>query len=285
MPLNEKVIGKKYKVETPIEITQHEGIYYALGYNEDNDAYYDNRRPGGLVIPPMYATKYSATVVGEVLFDKETGMNLAMMVHYTQKFNWKTPAKPGDKIYTEGTIPKIEVREKGGILYVATVSKNQKGEIVNEAEWSFFDRSAGSGKPDEKKSTEATPSSILWTQQMKVRNGQTWCYAEPSGDHNPIHIDNKFATDVGLGGIILQGLCTMAFSHKAVLDNCTGAEKDPLKVKTLHVQFARPVRPGETLTFKGFKIGDESGGVKYGILAENQDGKAVLRDAWAIIAK
>ena len=126
MPLNEKVIGKKYKVETPIEITQHESIYYALGFNEDNDAYFDNRKPGGIVVPPMYATKYSATVVGEVLFDKETGMNFGMMVHYTQKFNWKTPAKPGDKIYTEGSIPRIEVRQKGGILYHC-LSKQKPG--------------------------------------------------------------------------------------------------------------------------------------------------------------
>ncbi len=283
MPLNEKVVGKKYEPKPPVEISQHESIYYALSYNEDNDAYYDNRREGGVLVSPMFATNHSAGPVGDVLFDKETGMDFAMMVHYTQKFEWITPVKPNDKITTVGEIGGIEVREKGGILVVSTVSKNQDGDIVNKAEWSFFDRSAGSGEPDKTKKTEAEATEILWTQEMEVRNGQTYIYAEPSGDHNPIHIDNKFAVDVGLGGIILQGLCTMAFCHKAIVDNCTGPERDPLKVKTLHVQFARPVLPGQTISFKGFKIGEEDGGTKYGIVAENKDGKKILRDAWAIV--
>ena len=44
MPLNEKVIGKKFidSDEEACEITMHESIYYGLAVNEDNDAYFDN---------------------------------------------------------------------------------------------------------------------------------------------------------------------------------------------------------------------------------------------------
>ena len=41
MPLNEKVVGREYNPDTVVEITAHESIYYALAYNEDNDAYFD----------------------------------------------------------------------------------------------------------------------------------------------------------------------------------------------------------------------------------------------------
>ena len=44
-------------------------------------------------------------------------------------------------------------------------------------------------------------------------------YAGASGDFNLIHIDNEFAKNVGLPGLILQGLCTMAFVYRAALGN------------------------------------------------------------------
>ena len=173
--------------------------------------------------------------------------------------------------------------EKGGILGWEVISRNQNDETVVKSKWEFFDRSAGTGKPDEKRKLDPEPGEILFTQEMKVRNGQTYIYAEPSGDHNTIHIDDNFAQQVGLPGIILQGLCTMAFAHKAVVDNLTGPERDPSKVKKLKVQFSRPVLPGQTITYQGFEIGEEDGGKKYGIIAKNNEGKHVLRSSHCII--
>lgn len=283
MPLNEKVIGKKYPSKGPIEVTAHESIYYALAYNEDNDAYFDNRRPGGIIAPPMYAVNYALAQVVDLLFDQETGMNVMMMVHYSQEFEWLKPVKPGDKVTSELTITRIETREKGGILAWESICKNQDNEPVVKATGEFFDRSAGSGKPDAKKDEKIVPGSIQWTQEMKVRNGQTYIYAEPSGDHNVIHIDDDFAKKVGLPGIILQGLCTMAFGHKAFCDNCTGSERDPMKIKKMKVGFSRPVLPGQAITFQGFEIGSADGGKKYGLTAKNNEGVDVLRNAWCLV--
>lgn len=282
MPLNEKVIGKRYQTD-PVEIKAHESIYYALAYNEENDAYFDGRREGGIIAPPMYAVNYAAGPVAKIIFDQEIGMNFTMVVHYSQELHWIKPVRPGDRLTTEGVITHIEVRKKGGILGWETITKNQQGEEMVRAKWEFFDRSAGSESAEEQKRTSAEPGKILWKQEMKVRNGQTWIYAEPSGDHNPIHVDNNFAVKVGLPGIILQGLCSMAFGHKAAVDNLCGAERDPLKLKKYHVQFARPVIPGQTITFEGFEIGSAEGGKKFGIIAKNNEGTDVLRDTWCIV--
>ncbi|HSV96806.1 MAG TPA: MaoC/PaaZ C-terminal domain-containing protein [Spirochaetota bacterium] len=283
MPLNEKVVGKKYQSKGGIDITAHESIYYALAYNEDNDAYFDNRRPGGIIAPPMYAVNYALAPVVDLLFDQETGMNVMMMVHYSQEFEWLLPVKPKDKVKSELTISGIETREKGGILAWQSVCANQNGEVVVKATGEFFDRSAGSGQPDVKKDEKIIPGDILWGQEMKVRNGQTYIYAEPSGDHNVIHIDDDFAKKVGLPGIILQGLCTMAFAHKSFADNCAGPDRDPMKIRKMKVGFSRPVLPGQTLTFQGFKIGPAEGGVKFGLTVKNNEGHDVLRNAWSLI--
>jgi acyl dehydratase len=59
-------------------------------------------------------------------------------------------------------------------------------------------------------------------------------YAEASGDPNPIHTDEEFAKKVGLPGVILHGLYSMAQVAKAHTDAAGG---DPRALKRLSVQF------------------------------------------------
>jgi acyl dehydratase len=58
-------------------------------------------------------------------------------------------------------------------------------------------------------------------------------YAGASGDFNPIHIDEPFATSVGLPGRILHGLWTMAQVARAQTEAAGGPEL----LKRLSVQF------------------------------------------------
>ena len=51
-----------------------------------------------------------------------------------------------------------------------------------------------------------------------VADDQTARYAEASGDHFAIHLDDEFARSVGLPGRIVHGLCTMALAGRAVLE-------------------------------------------------------------------
>ena len=71
-------------------------------------------------------------------------------------------------------------------------------------------------------------------------------YAGASGDFNPIHIDPEFGQAVGLGGVILHGLCTLGFVAKAVTD-WTG---DPGKLKRIKCRFAAPVHLGDTVSIR-----------------------------------
>ena len=64
--------------------------------------------------------------------------------------------------------------------------------------------------------------------------GLTKRYAEASGDPNPIHTDPEYAKNVGLPGIILHGLWTMAQVARA---NAAPAGGDPRALKRLSVQF------------------------------------------------
>ena len=62
--------------------------------------------------------------------------------------------------------------------------------------------------------------------RQQVDTDQTFRYAEASGDPMPIHLDDEFAKSVGLPGIIIHGLCTMAFNSWAAIEPvCPGTPR------------------------------------------------------------
>lgn len=106
-------------------------------------------------------------------------------------------------------------------------------------------------------------------------------YAGASGDFNPIHIDPEFGKMVGLGGNILQGLCTMAFTAQCMTDWAG----DPGLLGRLKVRFAESVRPEDTVKVAGRVEADDTGAVRCEIWAENQNGVKVITHANAELRK
>ena len=101
---------------------------------------------------------------------------------------------------------------------------------------------------------------------------QTYRYAEASGDHSIYHLDDAAARAAGFDGIIVHGLCTMAFAGRAVVAGACGG--DPARLRRLAVRFSRPMYPGHTMTTSlwapaspgdspakfRFQVADDSGG-------------------------
>ena len=100
-------------------------------------------------------------------------------------------------------------------------------------------------------------------------------YAAASGDFNPIHIDPKVGEEAGLGGAILQGLCTLGWAVDAFI----GYLGDPGRVSGIKVRFSRPVAPLDVVTFSGKVISIENGTVVAQIEAKNQRDEDILKGA------
>lgn len=56
----------------------------------------------------------------------------------------------------------------------------------------------------------------LTEQSFVVDREKLRAYAAASGDHNPIHLDERFAQSVGLPNVIAHGMFTMALAGEAV---------------------------------------------------------------------
>ncbi len=100
-------------------------------------------------------------------------------------------------------------------------------------------------------------------------------YAAASGDFNPIHLDPEVGQMAGLGGVILHGMCTMAWAVEATV-NFLG---DPGALKRFRVRFSRPVAPGDTVVFSGRVTRVEGARLAGELSAKNQKGEDVLKGA------
>lgn len=100
-------------------------------------------------------------------------------------------------------------------------------------------------------------------------------YAAASGDFNPIHIDQKVGEEAGLGGTILQGLCTLGWAVDAFVHYLG----DPGRVRGIKVRFSRPVAIDDVITYEGTVTAIEGGLLTAEIDATNQRGEAVLKGA------
>ena len=112
--------------------------------------------------------------------------------------------------------------------------------------------------------SDARTLSVTFTEQ------QIAAYAEASGDHNPIHLDEAFARSVGLPGVIAHGMLQMGLLARV-------AEPPGRPLTRLSCRFAAMVRPGDTVTFTA----DDGEEGRVTLTAVNQRGEAVLTKAQA----
>jgi acyl dehydratase len=104
-------------------------------------------------------------------------------------------------------------------------------------------------------------------------------YAAASGDPNPIHTDPEFAKNVGLPGIILHGLWTMAQVARA---QAAVADGDPRALKRLEVQFRGMGFPEQEIVVTSTVKSVDDGRLVTDTVAE-QSGNQIIRNAEAEI--
>ena len=116
--------------------------------------------------------------------------------------------------------------------------------------------------------------------KLPVTQEQLKRYANASGDHNPIHLDEEAAHRVGLEGVIAHGMLSMAFLGQFV--NSHIADIPGAYIEQLQVRFVNIVRLGDTITCHGIvkeRTGDGSTGTGTRITiecwAQNQKGDKV----------
>lgn len=203
----------------------------------------------GASAPPVFAMVPAWTPLQQAAHTVAPEKARPFVVHGEQDIVIHHPIAPGTELRTRAAPIGVHVKESGTTVILKTETRDADEQLLNEQYVTEFYRgiSGGEGRgatpPERPRPGEDEPETEL---TYKVAEDQTRRYAEASGDHNAFHLDDEVARAAGLPGIIVHGLCLMAFAGRAVLES-QGVD-DPAAVRRFAVRFSRPMAPGDTLT-------------------------------------
>jgi acyl dehydratase len=236
---------------------------------------------GGRVAPPVYAI----VPVWEVLQEAARWMApeeaRKQVVHGDQDILISTPIEAGMELHARAAAVGVHPKESGTTVILKTETRDGDGRLLNEQYVTEFyraivgDDGGGEQPPDHRMPKELDESDPAAEVTYPLADDITSRYSEASGDRNQIHLDPDFAKAAGLPGIIVHGLCMMAFAGQAVLSS--RGDESPADVRRLAVRFSRPVQPGDRLTTRVWN--GDGGSVRFETL--DGSGTTVLRDGLA----
>ncbi len=243
------------------------------------------RHTGGELAPPIFAV----VPIGEFIDSSVEGLitpeDRRWGLHSAHDMFLYRSITPGTVLHTKAAPIGVHPRRLGTEIVIKSETRDDRGELNNEQYVTLFFRRAAAGQgvgeraPNHELSVHAKTAGPIAMISDTIDWDQTFRYAEASGDHNQIHLDPDFARLVGLPGIIVHGLCTLAFASRAVIATACG--DNPPLMHRLAARFARPVFPGQAITTRIWDVGERDGRRVYGFDVINPDGKAVIQDGLA----
>lgn len=198
-------------------------------------------------VPPTFPVTLTWDVQNDVLNKHPLGLGLGL--HGEQGFAYHRPILIGDTLTPRAKLQSVRVKGKHTAVTCRTELHDNFGLVCSQL-FTLIQIGHSSKKVGELEPLELDPGNLETkgpTSRLteSVSRDQAILYAKASGDDYRIHIDDKFAREEGLAGVILHGMCTMAFAARAISQLRVGGYKS---LSFLAVRFSQPVRPGETLT-------------------------------------
>ncbi|GAB4289637.1 MAG: MaoC/PaaZ C-terminal domain-containing protein [Myxococcota bacterium] len=248
MPLNRELIGKVYSAKKPFQVTAEKIASYAQAYGDDNKLYFSSPA----FAPPIFGYVVAFEAMLNPIFDPKLNCDLMKLVHGEHYLKFHRLIREGDEIKTKVAIKDIQEKSSGEIFILEMESVDNEDEKVLSSAGTFFLRGKRKeGGQDEKSKKEDLPQfkEKIFSSSSFIEEGMSKRYAEASGDRNPIHTDEPYAKSVGLPGIILHGICTLAIAQKAIIDELLGG--DPARLKSISARFSGLVQIKDTITTEG----------------------------------
>jgi acyl dehydratase len=166
------------------------------------------------------------------------------IVHAAQDIHLHAPIEAGMSLVTTAAPIGLFARRSGAALVIRAETRADGQPVAEQYVTELF-RGLAPGE-DRGRPAPEVPAGAREGEPREaafdVTADQAQRYADASGDHNPIHLDDEVARAVGLPGRILHGLCTMALAGRAVAEV---AGREPTR---LAVRFSAPVALGATVT-------------------------------------
>lgn len=144
MAIDKKYIGKQWPTMV-YEVGKEKVKEFAKAIKSTNPYFLDDEfaaqsKYKAIVAPPTFAVVFGAKLIEPIFFDNELNLNLAMLVHGEQEFEFYNVVKSGDVLYSDAKIVNIENKEKLDVISIEIMTKNQEKKDVCKGIYTFVVR-------------------------------------------------------------------------------------------------------------------------------------------------
>jgi acyl dehydratase len=249
----------------------------------------NDRRPDALageVAPPVFAIVPAMGIRGGSVVRAEHRAEIGpRAVHGEHWIRQHRPIRAGDELSTRACAVGVHAKASGVTVVNKFETSSTEG-LVTEQFFTAFYRGvssaveAGEAAPTlaDRQAGEA-PGPLVAAVAYRIDDDQPARYADASGDHNPIHLDDAAARVVGLPGVIVHGMCTLAFATRAI--RAALAEYGRSTVVELGARFSRPLLPGGELVTRIYDLGDDGTHRAVRFECSDESGQRVLSAGYA----
>ena len=114
------------------------------------------------------------------------------------------------------------------------------------------------------------------TLSKTIRDEDVRAFAELTGDHNPVHLDDEYAAGTRFGRRVAHGMLAASLISAALANELPGRGTVYLSQQ---LQFTAPVFPGDTVTARVAvsKVREDKPVVTLETVCTNQHGETVIR--------
>jgi acyl dehydratase len=264
-----------------------EAMNYAAAVGDDNPAYFDDRGENRLIAHPMFAVALTWPWFGalaELLVKSGVAPEvLSTLVHYSEHLVFHHPLRLGTKLTMTGSVAAVQPHRAGTLITLNLAAHDDGTKIFTEEIGGLL---RGVNCTDAGRIGEAlqpVPSNpeetkIGWEQAIRIDPLLPYVYDGCTGIHFPIHTSPRFAHQVGLPGIILQGTATLALAVRELVNREAG--RNPAMVRALGGRFGAMVRPGSTIRVRQLGARNRSNAREVFFEVLNASGQFAIRNGW-----
>lgn len=292
MEISSSFVGSRLK-DYAAEVTWRNTMNYAASIGDNNPCYFDDERERGVIAPPAFSVALTWPISERIWdyieapdFPKEI---IATQVHYTEHLMFHRPVRPGDRLRITGRIAAILPHKAGTHVVIrfdaialngAPVFTEHIGAIMRGVKCTDEGR-GGDDLPKIPRTSGDSPP--LWESVIPIDALEPFIYDGCTNIFFPIHTSVKFAHEVGLPGIILQGTATLAYALREIINKEAGG--DPFELKSAYCRFTGMVLPGTIIRVRLIRNDSNNGGSDLFFTVMNAEKKKAISGGYVRLEK
>jgi len=290
--ISSSFVGSRLK-DYAAEVTWRNTMNYAASIGDNNPCYFDDERERGVIAPPAFSVALTWPISERIWdyieapdFPKEI---IATQVHYTEHLMFHRPVRPGDRLRITGRIAAILPHTAGTHVVIrfdaialngAPVFTEHIGAIMRGVKCTDEGR-GGDDLPKIPRTSGDSPP--LWESVIPIDALEPFIYDGCTNIFFPIHTSVKFAHEVGLPGIILQGTATLAYALREIINKEAGG--DPFELKSAYCRFTGMVLPGTIIRVRLIRNDCNNGGSDLFFTVMNAEEKKAISGGYVRLEK